>query len=235
MNGVRIATQKRLLISALLIASSLESSLSAQLQTGHAIDPIEQQIEGTELKNDTILDALAKINERTDMAISVELQLKANVSDPNPSYRRFTAVIPPGTVGAQINRICELDPKLKWSRYKNTINVYQRTPANAKDTYFVNRVVPNLTADDATDPKDIIFAALKRLPGPLEQIAFLQSGGEFQFAKPWSVSFANLTVREVLDEAAEHVGSGYGWTLSGADNFRVVQFHAKLLPPTKND
>ena len=78
------------------------------------------------------------------------------------------------------------------------------------------------------DPAKGLFQAVASLPPPHEQVAFMQAGGAAEFAKPWNSSFSNLTVRQILDEIAEHIGKGRGWTLSGANDFRVVQFHLAL-------
>jgi len=68
------------------------------------------------------------------------------------------------------------------------------------------------------------------LPGPREQIAFSQAGGAPEFFKPFTAALHDVSVREAIDEVADHLGRGYGWTLFGAQNFRMIRFHAKLIP-----
>jgi len=110
--------------------------------------------------------------------------------------------------------------------------VFPKTSLNAKDSYLMNRELPAIELHEVLDPAQAVFYAVGKLPGPLEQVAFQQAGGVPEFSRPFSAQYANLTVRQLLNRIAGELGPNYGWTLSGAKNFRIVRFHAALpVPP----
>lgn len=192
-------------------------------------DPLDKRLGGFELLNETFVDGLAKIDGQTEFGIAVELLLKERLSDANISYTRFTSHVPRGTIRDVLNYLCSLDPHFSWSRYKQIINVYPRNTSVLGDKYFMNRRLSD-TIVEISDPAEGIFSTTAALPGSLEQIAFSQSGALPGFSRPWNLSSHGRTLREACDEIALHMGTGYGWTLGGANEFRVIRFHARLLP-----
>lgn len=203
--------------------------LSCDLQPGQTEDPLDKIMQGFQLQDETILDALARINAATGLSVSVELILKDNLSDHEVEYPRLNSLVNGGQTKKILDAICALDARFTWSRYKNTINVYPRRSIGAGDKYFMNRRLAHIEIKESLDPAQAVFQTVSRLPGPLEQIAFMQTGGEVGFPRPWNLSLNGVTVRQAFDEIAEHLGKGYGWTLSGAKNFRVIRFHARLI------
>jgi hypothetical protein len=212
---------------------SLATSLQVGAQTP-ATALLDKKVSGFELRNETFFDGLAKVNAQTDLSIAIEFVLKDRISDRNITYPRLTARIQPGTVREALNQLCVLENQFTWSRYKNTINIYPASSSMLGEKYFMNRRLPRSIVAEISDPAEAIFRTVAVLPGPLEQIAFSQSGGAPGFSRPWSLSLDGLTVRQAFDEIAEHLGRGYGWTLGGAREFRVMRFHAKLLPEAKS-
>lgn len=63
---------------------------------------------------------------------------------------------------------------------------------------------------------------------PNENLYFLGIGGTQGFAKPWTASFRNITVRQALNRIAEQLGATYGWQIGGTANQRMIMFHYKL-------
>lgn len=213
----------------LAILSTLAISGGSSTPAQDPVDPLDKRVGGFELLNETFVDGLAKIDGQADLGIAVELPLKERLSDANISYLRFTSHVPGGTIRDVLNYLCSLDPRFSWSRYKDIINVYSRNTSVLGDKYFMNRRLSD-TIIEISDPAEGIFRTTAALPGSLEQIAFSQSGALPGFSRPWNFSSDGRTLREAFDEIALHMGTGYGWTLGGANEFRVIRFHARLLP-----
>ena len=210
------------------------TSSFSKLQQDDAKDPLYRRMDGFQLQNETVRDALAKFNMASELSMSVETILKENLSERNVEFPRFDLKIEGGRARDVLDRICALDSRFKWSRYKNTINVYPKSALAAGGRYFLNRKQRLVQFKNLSDPAQAVIRTVALLPGPLEQIAFSQVGGAGEFSVTWNPTFKNVTVRQVLDEIAEHLCSGCGWTFSGAKNFRVIRVHSKLLPEQKS-
>ncbi len=213
----------------MLATAALVTSSVVVAQTPSPSSVTDRKVESFELRDETFIDGLAKLNEQVPLGLALELPLKERISDANVSYLRFNSSVPGGTVRGVLNYLCALDPHFGWSSYKNTINVYPLHAAGLGDKYFMNRRLSD-TKIEISDLAQGIFKTIETLPGSPEQIAFSQSGALPGFSHAWTLSPDGLTLRQAFDEIALHMGAGYGWTLGGANEFRVIRFHAKLLP-----
>src|SRR5438132_916116 len=106
-----------ILVTLLCLPSILSST---GFQHGHAEDPLDKRIDSLQLQNETILDALARMNAATELSVSFEAILKESLSSQDVGYPRFTTRIEGGSVREILDRICVLDGRFTWSRYKNT-------------------------------------------------------------------------------------------------------------------
>jgi hypothetical protein len=66
----------------------------------------------------------------------------------------------------------------------------------------------------------------RQLPPPKEQFAVAQMGGSTSYAKPWTATLENLTVRQVMNRAAAQLGPRGGWLFGGSKDFRFFTFYA---------
>ncbi|HXN24688.1 MAG TPA: hypothetical protein VOA41_18295 [Candidatus Dormibacteraeota bacterium] len=201
-------------------------------QVDHKEDPLDRQIDSFQLHNETFLDAVARVNQLAEVSISIEFILKESGSAPNIQYPRFDSLIKGGSVKEVLDQVCALDGRFTWSSYKNTVNVFPQSSLHAGETYLLNRHLSRLEIKNVSDPAQAIFQTVGLLPPPHEQIAFMQTGGSGFYSKSLSITLTDVTVRQAFDEIAEHLGTGHGWTFSGAKNFRMIRFHASLLPQT---
>jgi|SRR5208282_1288685 len=206
-------------------ACALGSLLYARDVASQSNDPFNRKIAGFQLKNETVLDAMDKIAAQTELSMSVELTLRPKLTDREPDYPRFSQLVPPARLSDSLDLLCAMDRRFAWTRYKDTINIYPRPSAAAGESYFMNRKLPRVVLKQEFDPAQAVFQAINQLPGKKEQIAFMQAGGSPGFSSPWNVDFKGISVREFLDEVAQNLGKGYGWTLSGSEEFRVIRFH----------
>ena len=197
-------------------------------------DPLDRKVSAVQLEDETIADAFAKLNAETELSMSVEFMLKDKLVDPNVNYSRFTLRVEGGRLRDVLDRICDLDRQFTWSRYKDTINVYPKASWKSGDAYFLNRQFADIELKEVSDPAQAVFQTVARLPGKLEQVAFIQTGGAPEFPRPWDLKSNDVTVRQAFDEIAMHIGKGHGWSLYGAKESRIIRFHAKILPEPKS-
>jgi len=225
-------TELRILLalaSAALLGAQL-THVCAQSPGGSATlkEPLKQIVPSLELNQETILDGLAKLNQSTTgLGFSVELPLGQTISAQAPKLRSFEVVLPASTLGSVLDQLCHLDPTFAWQQSGSQINVFPR--ALEKDTrYLLNRKVEFLEFKYVPDAQAAVFQTVARLPAPKEQIAIMQSGAAVNFARPWTASFRDITVREAFNRIAQQIGTNYGWQFTGAADFRIVTFYARL-------
>jgi hypothetical protein len=190
---------------------------------------LNQQTPPFQLASQTVIDGAAQLNESNDLAFAVELPFGKTISVPAPTIQTLIATVGPGTLGDALNRLCILDPTFSWQKIGNTIHLFPRSLMN-DPTYLLNRKIEVLDLKDAPDANTALFAAVALLPGRREQIAIMQSGISLTFSHPWTASFKDITVRELLDKIAEQLGRNYGWQFGGGADFRIVTFHHRLMP-----
>lgn len=192
-------------------------------------DPFQQHVAGLVLSEQSIVDGVAMLSRSTGLAVSVEFPLGVTISGPAPPLKTITVNIGPGTVAEVLDRLCALDSTFTWTRNGDILHVLPRI--SAKDpTYVLNKKADELRFQDVQEASDAIMKMVGQLRGPREQIAVLQVGTALNFARPWSATLKDVTVREAVDQIAQQLGSAYGWQFSGAQDFRMVTFHEGLLP-----
>jgi hypothetical protein len=224
------------LASALSVGKRLQNAAAQPPGTPQTLqDPIKQAAPPLELNNETILDGLGKLNQSTTgVGYAVEMPLGQTISAKAPALRRFQVVLAPNTLANVLDQLCQLDPTFSWQRVGSEINVFPRALENDK-SYLFNRKLELLEIKDAPDAQAAVFQAVAQLPPPREQIAMMQTGASVNFSRTWNASFKDITIREAFDKIAQQIGSNYGWQFTGAADFRIVIFYARLgTMPTNN-
>jgi hypothetical protein len=168
---------------------------------------------------------ITRLGHDAGLAISVEYPLGESVKDRPPALRRFHAEVPAGTVSDVLDRLTALDQQFSWQRSGKMINVFPRSVL-ADRTYLMNRVVESFSYDRISDVERAVYSAVGKLPLPTEQIAIMQTGAVLVLPEPWTTTFQNITVRELLDRLMIRLGPQYGWELSGSKDFRLLRFHS---------
>jgi hypothetical protein len=228
MNGL---TSHRRIIWIGLFLCALPNYIRSQSVGVDAQDSLFMQpVPSVKLSSLTVIDGVALLNQTTtDVAFAIEFPLGQTFSAPAPPLRTFDTTIAADTLTGSLNSLCNLDSTFSWQRIGHTVNVFPR--ALMKDsTYLLNKEIAVLELKGVTDAQEAVFAVADQAPGQKQQIALLQSGRSLRFAKPWTASFKNISVREAFDRIAEQVGPTSGWQFGGAEDFRVITFHDSLAP-----
>jgi len=189
-----------------------------------APDPLEQRISLLEFKNETLGEALGRVNQSFDISISIEGVLPEEGTITNP---KFTATIENRTLAEVFDQLCALDTRYVWTRDGNNVNLFPR--ANLNDpTYFFNRVLPELRFHDLRKVGDAVVALDHQAGDPSGGVIFMGIGPKQGLASPWTQSFKNITVRQALNRIARQLGPTYGWQIGGTTKARLIVFHYKL-------
>jgi hypothetical protein len=213
------------LLLSLALSCGFTIRLFAQDKTSIVTDdPFEQRVEVVALQDETIFDALAKLDQSHDLAISIEGILPVSGTISNP---KFTATARRRSIADVLSWLCSLDPRYTWLRDGKTANIYPRKFQNDKN-YFFNRLLPLLEFKDIRESSDAAIEVVHQLGDPEEHLFFMGIGGTQSFASPWTATFHDITVRQALNQIARQLGPTYGWQIGGHDGTRLILFHYKL-------
>lgn len=211
----------------LLTAGSLILSTATAAQEPNSDkDPFDQQLSRVELNDENIFDAIARLNQETNIAISIEGILPAEGTVENPKFR---AKIEGVTVSEVLSWLCKLDARYSWTRDGNMANIFP-SAMRGDPKYFFNRRLPELNFQNIRQADDAAIIIVDQLGDPSEHLYFLAVGGTQSFSKPWTATFHDITVREGLNRIAKQLGPTYGWQIGGHAGTRLIMFHYKLGP-----
>jgi len=187
-----------------------------------------------EVRDQSLLDALWNIARGPiPFSFGFEKVLKKNLADPDIPDPRFSLHLRDKTVREILDALCQADPRFTWSMDGSTANVFPRAIVN-DPTYFLNRKLQNFGLKNATDVENGLLATVQQLPPPVEQIAEAQIGGGDPYPPaPWTVTYYNLTVRQVMNRLALHGGPCGIWIFGGAADFRAFGFFNTYLSCSK--
>jgi hypothetical protein len=186
---------------------------------------LELKIPRFELNDQTLFDGLAALSSNVkSLAFGYEKVLRLKFSEPPTPEPRFSIELQNQTVREILDNLCKMDARSTWSLEGSTINVYPRATVG-DSSYLLNRKLGKLVLRGITDIDQGLLAIHRQLPPPSEQVATMQVGGDTSYpAKPWTVTFTNLTVRQAMNRLAAHMGPRGSWILSGSQDFRAFSF-----------
>jgi hypothetical protein len=188
------------------------------------LDPLAQKVGVFVLKDETLGEALGRLNQSLDVSISIEGVLPDEGTISNP---KLTSSIENANAIEVLNWLCALDPRYTWARDDNSVNLIPRNRLN-DPKYFFNRVLPELRLEQVHRVDDAVFAIVHQLGDQNENLFFMGIGGTQSFAEPWTASFKDITVRQALNRIAHQIGPTYGWQIGGTTKGRLIIFHYKL-------
>ena len=127
------------------------------------------------------------------------------------------------TVRSALDALCKADSRYAWSFDGTTVNLFPRDTAN-QSNYLMNRRL-TLRLEKVDDIQQGLLAIVHTLPGPAEQVAIMQVGGDSTYPPaPWTVNYENITVRQAINRLVEHMGTSSWWFFGGAKDFRRFTF-----------
>ena len=199
---------------------------------------LETIVPDFEIHNQTLVDAMWKLARGpAPFGFGFEKVLKATLSAPEIADPKLNLTLKDKTVREILDALCLMDSRYTWSLDGVTVNVFPRNLAN-DPLYLLNRRLDKFELKDAIDVQNGLLAIVRQLPPPAEQVAEAQVGGADPYPpEPWTVTFENLTVRQVVNRLATHGGQCAIWIFGGAQDFRAFGFFNTYLcsSPTLNN
>lgn len=173
----------------------------------------------------TIFDAIAQLSSQSiGLNIGFEEILRPKFTDSALPSPRLTLDLKEATLRQLVETLCVADGRYTWSFDGRTINVFPEAVAG-DPKYLLNRRIPDFRLESITSIEQGLFAISHQLPPPNEQIAISEIGGADAYSsQPWTTSFKNITVREAINELADHMGGRNQWLFYGARDFRAFAF-----------
>jgi hypothetical protein len=193
-------------------------------QATEASDPFDRITSTFQLDQQTMFEAIARLNESTGIVVSVERVL--GTEGEGPVDPKFTATIGGGKPASILDEICDLDGQYSWARDGNVVNIFPRRSVKDR-AYLFNRKIPVLKLKDAADAPSAAIDAVHALSGPPAQLIVLILGN-LDFEKPWTTTIGDLSLRQAINRIAEHLCVTCGWQLSGTDTTPTIVFYRRL-------
>jgi hypothetical protein len=210
-------------ISLLIVSLSI---LGQDIAKRTVVRKLDTTVGDFTLNAKSIFDGVQMLNgENPGLDFGFEDVLAGKVSDPATPYTQITIQLKKPTTREVLDALCAADPRYTWSVDGLTVNIFPRaTITDSK--YLLNRKLAEFRVDRITDVDQGLLGIARQLPGPLEQIAHSQIGGDCSYpTDPWSASFEELTVRQAINRLVEHMGQSSLWVFGGSDEFRYFAFY----------
>jgi len=193
-------------------------------QAANDADPFQRQVQAISLDHQTVFEAISRVHEATGVVVSVEKVL--STSEANQADQEFTTTITGGKPDVVLDEICALAGRYTWSRDGNMVNIYPRD-VTGDPNYIFNRSLPVFSVQEVSDAPTAAIRAVRELPGSPEQLIILEAGN-YDFARPWTAKFENVTLRRAINRIAEHLCNTCGWQLTGTKSTPTVIFYRSL-------
>jgi hypothetical protein len=190
---------------------------------------LETRVADFELHNETLLDGLWKLARiPVPFGFGFESVLKSNSTIPEIQDPQFSLQLKDKSAREILNALCQADSRYMWSIDGTTVNVFPKDILS-DPSYLLNRKLARFELKNSTDVDDGLLAISRQLPPPVEQVAHVQMSGDDSYPpEPWTVTYENLTVRQVVNRLAEHGGPCGTWTFGGSKDFRRFAFFNNL-------
>jgi hypothetical protein len=217
-----------LFILTLSIVLPMAATINAQELANQAAQEgnfLDVKIPEFKMHNETLLDGLWRlVRIPAPFRFGFEDLLKNRVMDPDIPGLGLNVTLTNKTYREILDALCQADPRFTWTVDEETVDVFPRAAVN-DHSYLLNRKMAKFELKGATGVDDGLLAIVHQLPGPREQIAHVQMSGDDRYPpQPWTASFQDLTVRQVVNRLAAHGGACGVWTFGGSLDFRRFAF-----------
>jgi hypothetical protein len=197
--------------------------------------PFEQIIDQFELKNETIFDAIAKLQEKVNIAVSFEMPLVYSKTYQDTPHPKYTGKIVGKKTEFILNWLTEnVDTRFIWMRVGGMANFIAKSSLATQD-YLFNAKLQNLELKDESNAIDALLHAIEIIKRTRPDTkVFLPIIGAQKFGSKWNVSFRNVTFRQIVDAIAQQLGPTWGWESGAVDDYYRIQFFERYVysPPS---
>jgi hypothetical protein len=212
-----------------LLVLSLWSLGQTRSAPSPAAPPLSQRIQHFELTDAILREGIIQLasNRIAGLHLGFEEIQRDNISDnPRNGGVQFSIQLENKTIHNILDALCEADARYTWSSDGISINIYPRA-TSTDSAYLLNRTLEHISFENVPDPDEALTPIAQQLRD--EQIGYTQTGGDVAYAKPWTASFQNITVRQLINRIAEHIGPQSLWIWQGGKDERMFTFEREGL------
>jgi hypothetical protein len=209
------------LMSLVLSLGSFGQTAGNLVPTG---PPLDRKIQHFEVTDAILREGLVELasSHTSNLHLGFEEILRNNISDsPRSRGGHFSVHLENKTIHDILDALCAADPRYTWSSEGLSINIYP-SATSADSAYFLNRRLEHISFENVPDPDQALTPLAQQIRD--EQIGYTQYGGDVTYAKPWTVTFQNITVRQFINRIAEHIGFQSVWIWQGSRDERMFTF-----------
>ena len=227
----RTAQHVALLLLLLSPGRSLAQSVEGEYQSPKKLLAIKIPV--FDVHNESLLDAVWKLARTAPFGFGFEKPLTGRFLDPDIPSPQLNLHLEDKSAGEILTALCEADSRYAWSIEGVTVNLFSRSVLNDR-TYLLNRTIEMFELEKVTDIQVGLFAIARQLPLPAEHIAHVQIGGDDPYPpEPWTATYRNLTVRQILNRLATHGGPCGTWISGGSRELYTFGFFNTHLSSKK--
>jgi len=185
---------------------------------------LDQRIAHFHVSNASLLDGLAELSRFPNLSLhlGIEEALREKFDSRQDRSVPFSVDLADVTVRQLLDALCDADKRYAWSTDGSTVNVYPKARV-ADTTDLLNFRIDEIQLKGIPNPDEALTPLSKMFPN--EQVGYMQAGmGDYSYASPWTVTLDNLTVRQLANRLAEHMGPNTAWDWQGGKDGRVFTF-----------
>ena len=184
---------------------------------------LDQKVKRFEVVDESLV-GIAKLSQLPiGLHFGVEEILGDTLRDPIARNVRFTVDLLDKTIREILDALCQSDLRYRWSAGRATINVDPRSIVGDA-SYLLNRQIKRIALEGVPDPEQALKPLDRQLLPRREQLGYSGVGGNSTYAKPWTVGFEDIAVRQFINRIAEHMGPRTSWFWKGTKKERFFTF-----------
>ena len=177
---------------------------------------LDFKVPAFEITGETLAEAISKLSAKSipNLHLGLEMILKDKESERLDRSIVFSLTVRDRTLRELLDLLCSSDFRYAWSSDGESVNVYPRDRVDDSE-YFLNRRIERLSVQNILDPDEVFGPLYKMFPQePMGYSGF----GDNAYRKPLTAVFENMTVRQLLNRVAEHLGPQSIWVMHGVKN-----------------
>ena len=184
---------------------------------------LDRRVAVFRLTDATVIDGLSKLSAEpiSGLHLGIEDILQTEFSDLTSASVRISLNMQNATVRRILDTLCERDNRYQWSVDGATINVFPRDSLG-DTTLFLNKKISKLELIAIPNAEQALTPLARLLPD--DPIGYAGIGLDSSYAKPWTTSVEDVTVRQFINRISEDIGPRGSWILNGPKEQRMFGF-----------
>lgn len=184
---------------------------------------LNRRIKHFSVTDATMLDAVSELSQSEPAAFHFGFEEILVEKWGDKQQVQFSVNLNNASVKEILDTLCQYDSRYTWSIDGATVNIYPRAAADDPH-YLPNLKISKIALTDLRNAYSV-FGPLEKVLPPGEQLGYMGMGGDTNYPTPWTAELEDITVRQLVNRAAEHMGPQSSWVFHGSKSDRFFGFH----------